>query len=170
MPQPCVEYLGISVPGIPRSKPYKSPIYLIRGVSTRKGCFGICGVLFGISRGYFSICKGFLLVTLPPDKLGLIEKLQELKFVVVFCRFMMQNTARRLRDSKWKKTSQGFWRVPWEQAHWELWKEPPLDMFLSWHLRSLLWPTSGLGLDVIWKSKCHLWHFKWGLILKLSSK
>ena len=27
-----------------------------------------------------------------------------------------------------EKNSQGFWRVPWEQAHWELWNEPPLDM------------------------------------------
>ena len=39
---------------------------------------------------------------------------------------------------------------------------------LGWHPRSLLWPASGSGLDMIWKLKCQLRHIKWGLILKLS--
>ena len=39
---------------------------------------------------------------------------------------------------------------------------------LSWYLRSLLWPASGSGLDMIWKLESHLRHMKWGLILKLS--
>ena len=39
---------------------------------------------------------------------------------------------------------------------------------LSWGLRSLLWPASGSGLDVIWKLIPQLRHIKWGLILKLS--
>ena len=44
----------------------------------------------------------------------------------------------------------------------------PLLIGLGWHPRSLLWPTSGSCLDMIWKLKCQLRHIKWGLLLKLS--
>ena len=41
---------------------------------------------------------------------------------------------------------------------------------LGWHLRSLLWPAFGSGLDIIWKLNCQLRHIEWGLILKLSKR
>ena len=50
----------------------------------------------------------------------------------------------------------------------ESFKMSPHLMGLGWHPRSLLWPASGSGLDMIWKLKCQLRHIKWGLILKLS--
>ena len=50
----------------------------------------------------------------------------------------------------------------------ESFKMSPHLICLSWHLKSLLWPASVSGLDVIWKLIPHLRHVRWGLILKLS--
>ena len=55
-----------------------------------------------------------------------------------------------------------------ENALNESFKMSPHLIGLGWHPRSLLWPASGSGLDMIWKLQCQLRHIKWGLILKLS--
>ena len=50
-----------------------------------------------------------------------------------------------------EKTSQGFWRVPWEQVHWELWNEPPLDMSQltpEIPFMASLWIRSGYDMKV----------------------
>ena len=50
-----------------------------------------------------------------------------------------------------EKTSQGFWRVPWEQAHWELWNEPPLDrsgLTSQIPFMASLWIRSGYDMKV----------------------
>ena len=73
----------------------------------------------------------------------------------------------RLRDSKWKKILKDF-GVCHENSLIESFKMSPHLIGLSWGLKSLLWPASGSGLDVIWKLIPQLRHIKWGLILKLS--
>ena len=73
----------------------------------------------------------------------------------------------RLRDSKWKKILKDFGECH-ENSLIESFKMSPHLICLSWGLRSLLWPASGSGLDVIWKLIPQLRHIKWGLILKLS--
>ena len=73
----------------------------------------------------------------------------------------------RLRDLKWKKILKDFGECH-ENSLIESFKMSPHLICLSWGLRSLLWPASGSGLDVIWKLIPQLRHIKWGLILKLS--
>ena len=72
----------------------------------------------------------------------------------------------RLRDSKWKKILKDFGECH-ENSLIESFKMSPHLICLSWGLRSLLWPASGSGLDVIWKLIPQLRHIKWRLILKL---
>ena len=83
-----------------------------------------------------------------------------------FASFFFSSTARQ-GDLKWKKNLKHFGRCH-ENRLIESFKMSPLLICLSWHLKTLLWPASGSGLDVIWKLIPQLRHIKWGLILKLS--
>jgi len=50
-----------------------------------------------------------------------------------------------------EKTSQGFWRVPWEQGHWELWNEPQLDgagLTSQIPFMASLWIRSGYDMKI----------------------
>ena len=80
---------------------------------------------------------------------------------------MYRGGTERLRDSKWEKILKDFGECH-ENSLIESFKMSPHLICLSWGLRSLLWPASGSGLDVIWKLIPQLRHIKWGLILKLS--
>ena len=72
----------------------------------------------------------------------------------------------RQGDLKWKKILKDY---KWCDKNGlnESFKMSPHLIGLGWHPRSLLWPASGSGLDVIWKLIPQLRHVKWGLILKL---
>ena len=66
-----------------------------------------------------------------------------------------------------KNFSRIFWECH-ENSLIESFEMSPQLVCLRWHLRPLLWPASGSGLEVIWKWERQLRHIKWGLILKLS--
>ena len=61
---------------------------------------------------------------------------------------LLHRAAERL---EMENTSQGFWTVPWEQPHWELWNEPPLDMSQltpEIPFMASLWIKSGYDMKV----------------------